>query len=60
MLDVGVYVMNFASLVFGDEIEKITSTAVMTDTGVDAQNSITLTYPGGNGSAEQLPSGAFG
>lgn len=47
LLDVGVYVMNFASLVFGDEIEKITSTAVMTDTGVDAQNSITLTYPGG-------------
>ena len=39
--------MNFASLVFGDEIEKITSTAVMTETGVDAQNSITLTYPGG-------------
>ena len=47
LLDVGVYVMNFASLVFGDEIEKITSTAVMTETGVDAQNSITLTYPGG-------------
>lgn len=47
LLDVGVYVMNFASLVFGDNIEKITSTAVMTDTGVDAQNSITLTYPGG-------------
>lgn len=47
LLDVGVYVMNFASLVFGDDIEKIHSTAIMTDTGVDAQNSITLIYPGG-------------
>jgi len=47
LLDVGVYVMNFASLVFGNDIQSITSTAVMTETGVDAQNSITLTYPGG-------------
>lgn len=47
LLDVGVYTMNFASLVFGNQIESITSKALMTDTGVDAQNSITLTYPGG-------------
>lgn len=47
LLDVGVYVMNFASLVFGNDIQSITSTAVMTESGVDAQNSITLTYPGG-------------
>ncbi len=47
LLDVGVYTINFASLVFGDEIETITTRALMTDTGVDAQNSITFTYPGG-------------
>ena len=47
LLDVGVYTLNFASLVFGDDIETITTTALMTDTGVDAQNSITFTYPGG-------------
>ena len=46
-LDVGVYALNFASMVFGNQIEKMVSTAIMTDTGVDAQNSITLIYPGG-------------
>ena len=47
LLDVGVYAMNFASMVFGNQVEKMVSTAIMTDTGVDAQNSITLIYPGG-------------
>lgn len=47
LLDVGIYPLNFASMVFGDEILSITGTAVMTDRGVDAQNSITLTYPDG-------------
>lgn len=47
LLDVGVYALNFASMVFGNQIEKMVSTAIMTDTGVDAQNSITLIYPGG-------------
>lgn len=45
LLDVGVYVLNFASIVFGNEIEKMVSTAVMTDTGVDAHDSITIIYP---------------
>lgn len=47
LLDVGVYTMNFASLVFGNEIETITTKALMTDTGVDAQNSMIFTYPNG-------------
>mgnify|MGYP005761997851 CR=1 FL=1 len=47
LLDVGVYTLNFASMIFGNQIEKMVSTAVMTDTGVDAQNSLTLIYPGG-------------
>lgn len=47
LLDVGVYTLNFASLVFGDEITDITSSVIKTESGVDAQNSITLLYPGG-------------
>lgn len=47
LLDVGVYTLNFASLVFGDDISEMNSSVIKTDTGVDAQNSITLCYPGG-------------
>ena len=47
LMDVGIYPLNFASMVLGDEIESITGTAVMMDTGVDAQNSITLVYRDG-------------
>lgn len=46
LLDVGVYTLNFASIVFGDEITDIQSSVIKTDSGVDAQNSITLCYPG--------------
>ena len=44
LLDVGVYTLNFASMVFGNNIKDISSTVIKTDTGVDAQNSITLCY----------------
>jgi len=47
LLDLGVYPINFASMVFGSQIEKISSTAVLTDKGVDACNQITLTYKDG-------------
>lgn len=47
LMDVGIYPLNFASMVLGDEIESITGTAVMMDTGVDAQNSMTLVYRDG-------------
>ena len=47
LLDVGVYPINFAIMAFGNDIERITSTAVLTDKGVDAQNSITLVYKDG-------------
>ena len=46
LLDVGVYALTFASIVFGDDISEIHSTVIKTDTGVDAQSSITLCYPG--------------
>lgn len=41
LLDVGIYTIAFASLVFGDEITSITSTVIKTETGVDSQNSMT-------------------
>lgn len=47
LLDVGVYTLNFASMFFGDEIENISSSCVMTDTGVDASNAVTLHYRDG-------------
>lgn len=47
LLDIGIYTLNFALMVFGHHIEKITSTALLSDTGVDLQNSITLTYETG-------------
>lgn len=47
LLDVGVYTLTFASIAFGDDISSIDTSVVMTDTGVDAQSSITLCYPDG-------------
>ncbi len=47
LLDIGIYPINFALMVFGTDIEKMTSTAVLSDTGVDLQNSITFTYKTG-------------
>ena len=47
LLDLGVYPINFALMTFGKDIEKITSTCLRTDTGVDAQNSITFAYRNG-------------
>lgn len=45
LLDVGVYTLNFAAMVFGTEILSTTSTCVKMDNGLDAQDSITLVYP---------------
>ena len=47
LLDLGVYPINFASMIFGDEIERITSDCVKSETGVDGQNTIIITYKGG-------------
>lgn len=47
LLDLGVYPLNFAAMIFGTEIEKIQSVCTYTDTGVDEQESITLIYKDG-------------
>lgn len=47
LLDLGVYPINFAVMLFGTKINKIESACTFTDTGVDEQNSITLIYSNG-------------
>ena len=47
LLDLGVYTLNFAAMMFGREIERMESSCVLTDTGVDAAESITLMYRDG-------------
>lgn len=47
LLDLGVYPINFALMIFGDNIKDIVSTCIKTNTGVDAQNSITFVYNDG-------------
>jgi predicted dehydrogenase len=47
LLDIGVYTLNFAAMMFGKDIEKVESSCTKLESGVDAQDSITLTYKDG-------------
>ena len=47
LLDVGIYGLNFALMHFGDDIVRTDSSVRFTDTGVDAQETITLHYRDG-------------
>lgn len=47
LLDIGVYGLNFALMHFGTDIERVESSVRMTDTGVDAMESITLFFKDG-------------
>ncbi len=47
LLDLTVYPLNFVSMILGDEISSIDAVCTMTDTGVDAQDSVTIRYPDG-------------
>ena len=47
LLDVGIYPLNFVSMVLGSEIQDIISSCTMTETGVDEQNAVILTFQGG-------------
>ncbi len=47
LLDVGVYTINFALMIFGNSIEKLHSCCTYTETGVDQQNTITIQYVDG-------------
>lgn len=47
LLDIGVYPINFASMVMGDDIEDISGICTYCSTGVDCQESITMRYKDG-------------
>lgn len=53
LLDVGIYTLNLAAMVFGSEPQAIHSVCTKTDSGVDAQENITLLYPNGKIAALQ-------
>lgn len=44
LLDLGVYAINFASMLFSTEIKEITTSCIKIETGVDAHNTITLRF----------------
>ena len=47
-LDIGVYAINFTSMVFGgDKPEKIHAEGTLSDEGTDNLAAVTITYPGG-------------
>lgn len=46
LLDIGIYVLATATMVFGFEPERVTSAGQLNDDGVDVYNSITLEYSG--------------
>ena len=58
LLDLGVYVLNFASMVFGDDIVRINSTVELRATGVDRTETITIKYRDGK-MAQLMASTAF-
>ena len=47
LLDLGVYVLNFADMFFGDDIKTMSSHCIKYPTGVDIQESITIEYNDG-------------
>ena len=47
LLDLGVYALNFALMVFPEKIKHMSSSAVISETGVDFMNGMTLAFEGG-------------
>lgn len=47
LLDLGVYTINFALMVFGNDLEAIETTAMMSKDGIDLMDSITLKWKDG-------------
>ena len=47
LLDIGVYGLNFAMMHFGEDIDRMESSVKLTDTGVDAMETITIFYKDG-------------
>ena len=47
LLDLGVYTLNFATWILGDQVKSFTTAMVPHDTGVDKQEFVDLVYPDG-------------
>lgn len=47
LLDIGIYPINFASMVFGDDIESVSGKCTYLESGVDCQENITIIYKDG-------------
>ncbi len=47
LLDIGIYPLNFAMMAFNGEVDKILSTATISEKGVDEQDSMTILYQDG-------------
>lgn len=47
LLDLTVYPLNFASMVWGDDYTRMEAFCAYTDTGVDGQDTVSLFYPDG-------------
>ena len=47
LLDLTVYTLNFSSMILGDDIREMHAHCVMTDTGVDGQDTVTIAYNNG-------------
>ncbi len=47
LLDVGIYPLNFAYMLFGDDIANMSATAILAENGIDEQTSMTLCYKDG-------------
>ncbi|WP_289301036.1 Gfo/Idh/MocA family protein [Sporofaciens musculi] len=47
LLDLGVYPINFALMVFGEDYQEVSAQGILSNQGVDLQNSITLTWKNG-------------
>jgi len=47
LLDVGVYTVSLASMIFGDEPNDVATLTELGETGVDEQSAFVLKYPGG-------------
>ena len=58
LLDVGMYALNFALMHFGNEIAKVESSVMKTQTGVDGMETITLSYQ--DGRMASLTAGIYG
>ncbi|WP_051656700.1 Gfo/Idh/MocA family protein [Butyrivibrio sp. AE3004] len=60
LLDLGVYGLNFASLVLGDDVTDIQTQAVLNDKGIDLQDTVCLKYRSGQMAVVTCSATAFG